>query len=133
MMDLALDSKQSRVLDCSSCDPNKQKLRNCAGKFGKSASPIIVNGQVYHQCPRSMVMNEFELGYMVSLYFDCRENKTYPYGASILEQTAFCKNLFDVMDERVQAYRVRENDRMIKEQEKAAKEARSKAKSPRRK
>lgn len=111
-MDLALDSKQSRALDCSHCDLLKMRLRNCQNKYGKSRSPILVNGNVYFECPRSSVVDQWDLGYLVSLYFDCKENNTYPFGNSLLNVTAFCKNVFDIMDSIVNDYRERENKKM---------------------
>lgn len=133
MMDLALDSKQSKALDCSDCDPNKQKLRNCANKFGKSQSPILVNGQVYRQCPRSLVIDKWELGYLVSLYFDCKENKTNPFPGSLLEQTTFCKKVFEFMDDRVEVFRNRQDEELRKKMEKNNKPASKGPKVPRRK
>lgn len=109
MMDLALDHKQSEALSCNHCDFAKMRLRNCRNQFGKSKSPILVNGHVYFECPRSIVANDYGIGYLTSLYFDCRENKTYPYGNTILSLTAFCSNVFDIMDSIVNDYKQREN------------------------
>lgn len=117
MMDLSLDSKQSRALSCHTCDPQKMKIRNCNNAYGKSQSPILVNGQIYRQCPRSIVANDYEIGYLVSLYFECRENKTAPYGNSLVNTTAFCKEAFDIMDSIVADYREREQ-RKVDEQHK---------------
>lgn len=107
MMDLALDSKQSKVLDCSTCDPSKMKIRNCENKYGQSKSPLIVNDTLYRACPRSVVADDWETGYLVSLYFDCKENKTIPFGQSLLDMTSFCKEAFDLMDGIVYKFRER--------------------------
>lgn len=127
MMDLALDSKQSEVLNCSRCDLIKMRLRNCGNKYGKSKSPILVNGQVYFECPRAIVADEWDLGYLVSLYFDCKENKTYPYGNSLLNVTAFCKNVFEIMDSKVNDYRQREDKKMRDKLDKDTKKSKTPA------
>lgn len=111
-MGFALDHKQSRALSCSSCDSRLMKLRNCNNKFGKSGSPILLNGNVYEQCPRSIVVNEWELGYLVNLYFDCKETKKYPHAETLLNVTAFCLNVFNFMDGIVDAFKEKENAKM---------------------
>ena len=118
MMDLSLDHKQSKALSCHTCDPQKMRLRNCNNAYGKSQSPILVNGNVYRQCPRSMVANDWELGHLVSLYFECRENKTTPSGGSVLKTTAFCKSAFEIMDAAVSDYREREAKKQEEEHKK---------------
>lgn len=125
MMDLTLDSKQSKALSCQTCDPAKMKIRNCNNAFGKSQSPILVNGNVYRQCPRSFVAQDWELGYLVSLYFECRENKTTPLGGNLMDTTAFCKELFDQMDSIVADYRDREQKKMEEKMEKEMKKSKS--------
>jgi len=117
-MDLALDYKQSKALSCSHCDLTKMHLRNCQGKREKSNSPILVNGTVYFQCPRSMVADAWELGYIVSLYFDCKENKTYPFGNSLMQTTAFCSELFTILDRIVNDYKIREQKKQEDEMKK---------------
>jgi hypothetical protein len=129
MMDLSLDHKQAKALNCSQCDPAKMRLRNCNGAFGeKSQSPILVNGSVYRICPRSIVAQDWELGYLISLYFDCRENKTTPFGGGLLETTAFCKEVFDLMDSIVSEFRERENKKMQEQMKKDTDKAKSKTK-----
>ncbi|MCH9664412.1 MAG: hypothetical protein K0U41_01010 [Gammaproteobacteria bacterium] len=118
MMDLVLDSDQARVLDCSRCDPDKMFIRNCNNAFGKSKSPILVNGTVYRQCPRALVANDYEAGYLVSLYFKCKENNTYPYGISPTSMTAFCSNLFDFLDGMVGEFRRKQEKKMEAKQKK---------------
>lgn len=118
-MDLTLDSKQSKALDCQTCDPMKMKIRNCNGAYGeKSQSPILVNGNVYFSCPRAMVAQDWELGYLVSLFFECRENKVSPYGGTLANTTSFCKEVFSVMDEAVAKYREREQKKIEEQQKK---------------
>lgn len=128
MMDLTLDHKQSRALDCSSCDPAKMKIRNCNGAYGKSLSPILVNNNVYRVCPRSIVANDWELGYLISLYFDCKENKTYPFGNSLADTTAFCRNTFELLDSIVGDFQERERKKQDEQMKKDAKKAKSKGK-----
>lgn len=122
-MGFALDFKQARALSCSTCDSQKMKLRNCNNEFGKSASPILLNGSIYRQCPRSIVVNEFELGYLVNLYFDCKERKTFPNAQSLLNVTAFCLNAFNFMDGIVDDFKEKENAKMKEEMKKKSKGA----------
>jgi len=111
-MDFSLDSKQNQKFACSSCDFNLQSLRNCGGKFGvKKGSVMMVNGRRYFHCPRSLTFNLHIESYMASLYFDCRENHRLPFGQSMLDQTAYCKDLFDFLDSIVAKFRMKENDK----------------------
>lgn len=130
MMDLSLDNKQNKALDCSTCDPQKMKLRNCNGAYGeKSQSPMLVNGNVYRSCPRAMVAGNWEVGYLISLYFECRENKVSPFGTSLATTTAFVKQTFDQMDTMVYDFRERER---IKHEEKMKRDmAKNKSKGTR--
>ena len=109
MMDLSLDHKQAEALQCSTCDPSKMRLRNCNGAYGeKSQSPMVVNGTVYRSCPRAIAAQDWQVGYLVSLYFECKENKVVPGGSSLMDSTAFCKEVFDQMGSIVSEYRIRE-------------------------
>lgn len=108
-MGFALDYKQSRALSCSDCDSRLMKLRNCNNNFGKSGSPILLNGNVYNQCPRSIVVNEWELGFLINLFFDCKESKKYPHSETLLGTTAFCLNVFNFMDLIVNNFKEKEN------------------------
>lgn len=117
-MDLTLDSKQNRALDCSTCDPQKMIIRNCNNQFGQSKSPILINNKVYRVCPRSIVANDWELGYFVSLYFDCRNKKQAPFGGTLANTTAFCKELFDILDSMKLDYEEREQKKLEEERKK---------------
>ena len=130
-MDLSLDHKQNKALDCSTCDPAKMRLRNCNNQWEKSQSPIQVNGNIYRVCPRSIVANDWDLGHLVSIYFECRENKTAPFGRTVMDSTAFCKEVFDLLDGMVSDYRERENAKMEAEMKKKVTEAKSKGKGKR--
>ena len=133
MMDLSLDSKQSEALDCQTCDPAKMRLRNCNGAFGeKSQSPILVNGNVYRSCPRAVVAQDWQLGYLTSLYFECRENKVMPFGGTLMNTTAFCKDVFDQMDSIVSDYRARENKKMEDKMKRESDKLKSKGKKGKR-
>ena len=117
-MDLALDYEQSRKLMCNHCDVGLQKLRNCGNRFGQSKSPIKVNQTIYRVCPRSLTFNKNAEQYVVSLYFDCRENKSWPFNGSLIEQTAYCKEIFDLLDSVVGDYREAQNKKMEKDMKK---------------
>jgi len=128
-MDLSLDYKQAKALDCQTCDPGKMRLRNCNGAYGEtSKSPILVNGNVYRSCPRALVAQDWNLGYLVSLYFECRENKVNPFGQTLVSTTAFCKNVFDQMDSIVSNYREREHKKLEEKTKADAKKAKLKGK-----
>lgn len=118
MMDLTLDYKQSRALDCSSCDPQKMRIRNCKNQWDKSKSPILVNGNVYRSCPRAVVADSWEVGYLVSLYYECRDAKTSPFGGTLMNTTSFCKEAFDLMDSITADYRERERKKQEEEHKK---------------
>ena len=115
-MDLALDWEKSATLKCETCDAGLQKLRNCNGKGGPAI--IQLNKELYKQCPRALSFNKQESSYLVSLYFDCRENNILPMPGSFINQTSFCKELFDYLDIIVFDYRARkqkeESDRIDK-------------------
>jgi hypothetical protein len=100
---MVLDGEHARTLDCSTCDYNLQINRNCFNNY----SPCIIklNDEIYRQCPRSIIMNQRELRYLVDLYFDCRENKRLPFNGSLLDQTAFTQDFFDYADGIVNTYR----------------------------
>lgn len=128
-MDLSLDSKQSKALDCQTCDPAKMRLRNCNGAYGeKSQSPILVNGNVYRSCPRAFVAQDWTLGYLTSLYFECRENKVMPFGGTLMSTTAFCKEAFDHMDFIISDYRERERIKMEENQKRELAKLKNKGK-----
>lgn len=96
-----------------------QVLRNCGGRHNKAI--IKVNQKVYRECPRALCFGRKEEEYLVSLYFDCRENKTWPYGASLARQTSYTKYLFDFLDGIVGEFRERQHkefEQQAKKQEK---------------
>ena len=72
---------------------------------------MIVNGQKYDKCPRSLTFNLHIESYMASMYFECRENNRLPFGQSMLENTAYCKELFDFLDSIVNQYRAKEEEK----------------------
>ena len=119
-MDLALDYKQSRAFMCPSCDSGMQRLRNCGGLQESSRAPMKVNGRIYRVCPRSLTFNKDSENFLVGLYFDCKENKTWPFQGSILNQTAYCKEAFDLLDGIAADYREREQKRLDNEMKKNA-------------
>ena len=108
MMGLALDQTQNAKLDCASCDLGLMSLRNCGGRFkAKSRSPIVVNDEPYWICPKSMTFNRKEESQLLEIYFACRENNTFPYGNSPLQQTAFCLDAFKHLDGIVGDYQAK--------------------------
>ncbi len=52
---------------------------------------------------------------MASMYFDCRENHRLPFGQSMLDNTAYCQELFDFLDSIVSKYRMKE-DKKVRDQ-----------------
>lgn len=118
-MDLVLDSKQNERYNCPGCDPNLQVQRNCGGKYGdKAKSIMIVNDRKYESCPRSQTLGKYEMGLIVSTYLDCRDSKKLPYGMSVLDQTAYCKEVFDFLDGMVQKYQAKKQKEHEREMEK---------------
>ena len=126
-MDLVLDGKQNEKFKCETCDPNLQVQRNCGGRFGKKAKSImVVNDRKYESCPRSLTLGKFELGLMVSTYLECRDSKKLPYGTNVLDQTAYCKEVFDFLDGMVQKHQ----DKKQKEHEREMEKMKKKNESP---
>lgn len=118
-MDLALDNKQAKSLDCNSCDYKTQRLRNCGGNYSKAI--IKVNESVYRECPRSITFNNNSASFLISLYFDCRENKFLPFEGSLASQTAYLKDAFDFMDGIVNTYKERIQNEHEREMKKMSK------------
>jgi hypothetical protein len=100
---MVLDSTKARTYDCETCDISLQFKRNCSNHYEKTN--IVLNDNLYSQCPRSIIFNQRELRYLVDVYFDCKENKKYPYSGSLMQQTAFTQELFDYIDGIVNTYR----------------------------
>lgn len=119
-MDLALDYKQSRVFDCATCDSGMQRLRNCGGQYGASKSPMLVNNRVYRSCPRSLTFPHSALQFCAGLYFDAKENKTWPFPGGPTKQTAYCKELFDFLDGIASEFRQKEHDKQMAEMKKSS-------------
>ncbi len=120
-MNLALDYKQSKAFDCSTCDSGMQKIRNCGNKQGESKSPMIVNDTMYRTCPRSLTFNKDAEIFLVSLYFDCKENKCWPTGKSSIDQTAYLQELFNFLDSISDDFREKENKKMESDMKKNSK------------
>lgn len=100
---MVLDAEHARTLDCSTCDYNLQINRNCSNFYEPCV--IKLNDKIYRQCPRSLIFNQREARYLVDLYFECKQDKRWPYPGSIMEQTAFTSELFDFIDGIVNTYR----------------------------
>jgi len=113
-MDLALDREKSKAFNCSTCDKGLQSLRNCGGIYRKKAL-IDVNGTIYRECPRSLAFNTYSEEYIMSLYFDCKENKVWPHSGSMNDQTAYCTELFNFLDGIVNNYRERQHQKQMRE------------------
>jgi hypothetical protein len=119
---MVLDSEKARTYDCENCDIALQVNRNCSNHH--SPTTIKLNDSIYRQCPRSLIFNQREYRYLVDLYFDCKENKRYPYPGSAVQQTAFTQDLFDYMDGIVNIYRnkkQKESEASLKKSQQAAK------------
>ena len=99
---MVLDSEKARTFDCNTCDYNLQIKRNCSNYY--ESTNIVLNDQLYKQCPRSLLTNQRELRYLVDLYFECKQNKTWPYPGSSINQTAFTHEFFDYIDSIVNIY-----------------------------
>lgn len=104
---MVLDNDKARTYNCSICDYNLQINRNCSNYYKETI--IKLNDEIYRQCPRSLIFNKKEEKFLVDLYFECKENKTYPSPGSIADQTAFTKDLFDYIDEIVNIYRIKKD------------------------
>ncbi len=102
---MVLDNEKSRTFDCSTCDYNLQLNRNCSNYY--TPTKIILNDNLYEQCPRSMIFNHRDDRFLVDLYFECKENKCYPNQGTIVDQTAYVKDLFDYIDGIVNKYRAK--------------------------
>lgn len=100
---MVLDSDKARTFDCITCDYNLQLKRNCSNHY--TETKIVMNDRLYSQCPRSLLFNQKELRYLVDLYFECKENKCWPYPGTVLQQTAFTLELFDFIETIVNTYR----------------------------
>jgi len=104
---MVLESIKARTFNCQECDYNLQIQRNCNNAY--SPTKIILNQNLYAQCPKSIITDQRELRYLVDTYFECRENKNYPIPGSIYNQTAFTVELFDFLDDIVNNYRNRKH------------------------
>jgi hypothetical protein len=71
-------------------------MRNCTGSG--SPAKVFLNHQLYRRCPRAIFLENLEARYLVGLYFECRETRTYPAPGGPSEQTAFTMELFDFLD-----------------------------------
>lgn len=111
MVDMVLDSEKSRTFNCDECDLALQVNRNCSNYY--SPTIIKLNNEVYRQCPRSMIFNKREERYLVDLYFSCKDNKTFPFPGSAHQQTAYCIELFDYIENIVNIHQIKKH----KEQE----------------
>ena len=104
---MVLENEKARTFNCTECDYNLQFKRNCNNKY--EPTKIILNQNLYQQCPKSLIVNHREERYLVDLYFECRENKNYPIAGSIYDQTAFTVELFDFIDGIVNIYKNRKH------------------------
>jgi hypothetical protein len=116
---MVLDNEKARTFNCNECDYNLQIRRNCGNHYEKVN--IILNQNLYNQCPRSITTNHKDLRYLVDLYFECRENKNYPIPGSIYNQTAFVTDLFDFIDDIVNNYRNRKHQEQLNQAKQANK------------
>lgn len=120
---MVLDHEKARTYDCQTCDYNLQIKRNCTNYY--EPQTMVLNDEKYTQCPRSLLFNQRELRYIVDLYFECKDNKTWPYPGSSLDQTAFTHDVFDYIDGIVNTYR----NKKQKEQEAQLKKSQQKTNS----
>lgn len=73
-----------------------QALRNCTGRG--SPAKNLINGELYKRCPRAISLESVAARYLVNLYFDCRDSKTFPAPGGPMAQTAFAMDLFNYLD-----------------------------------
>lgn len=112
---MALDSEKTKAFDCKNCDYSLQVNRNCLNRY--SPAVIKLNNEIYRECPRGLILNKREEKFLVDLYFDCKNKNIFPYPGSEVNQTAYCKSLFDHIDEIVNKYQERiRNEQKSKEQ-----------------
>lgn len=123
---MVLDNEHARTLDCSTCDYNLQYKRNCSGNYEPTV--IKLNEKIYRQCPRSIIFNQRECRFLVDLYFECKDNKNWPYPGSVMNQTAFTVELFDFIESIVNTYRNRKQKEQDAQLKKSNNVSKSKAK-----
>lgn len=102
---MVLDNNKANTFNCQECDYNLQFNRNCCNHYENTT--IILNDKLYTQCPRSIIFNHREDRFLVDLYFECKENKCYPSPGTIMDQTAYVRDLFDFIDGIVNKYRAK--------------------------
>ncbi len=93
---MVLDPKKANQLNCSTCTPNEQALRNCSGKG--SPAKIFINHNFYSRCPMAIYLENMTARYLVGIYFECRNTGAYPAPGSWGNQTAFTAELFTYLD-----------------------------------
>ena len=84
---------------------------------------IIVNGNLYRQCPRRLFNDDSDSVFLSQLYFECREANILPYPGSWSKQTAFTGELFLYLDDIVGKKRKKDIDKQNAEIEKMSKES----------
>ena len=108
---MVLDYEKSRTFDCHECDYNLQYKRNCLNRY--EPAKIILNDELYEQCPKSFLINNRELKFLVDLYFECRDSKTYPEPGTMANQTAFTMGLFEFIDPIVNNYHRKQHQKQM--------------------
>jgi len=73
---------------------------------------MIVNGTLYKTCPRSLCFDKTQEEYIAGLYFDCSDKKSWPYGISMVDQTSFLSDIFNFIEEIVNTYRRKQDEKM---------------------
>ena len=106
---MALDEK-SRAYNCHECDINLQVKRNCNNQY--DPAKIVLNNEFYEQCPKSLLLNQSEIKFLVNVYFECKELKRYPEPGTSLDQTGFTIELFSFIDEIVNNFNKRQSDKL---------------------
>lgn len=100
-----LDPEKAEQLNCETCNPKLQALRNCDGKGTPAKIPL--NGSIYTRCPRAIALENYTARYIVNLYNSCTERGMYPYPGGITKQTAFTLSTFDYIDNLISKYHKR--------------------------
>jgi len=72
---------------------------------------MMVNGQVYRVCPRSLTFPHTTSQHLAGVFFDCKENKAWPFPGGPTNQTAYCKEVFDYLDSIVTKFRENQHEK----------------------
>lgn len=111
---MVADQEKAKQLNCSNCSIAEQSLRNCSGKG--SPAKIYLNDKIHTRCPRAVHLESVKERYWAQTYIECRNNGTYPAAGGAIDQTHFCKELFEFLDDLSAAMKRKQADKHSKAQ-----------------